>query len=260
MVITSCSSYGRIGAGQPAEFVAAVDGAAGAGTFAWIDVADPVPEDFERVAAEFALHDLAIEDAVEAGQRPKVDRYGHTLVAVFRPGRRDDSGAIVYDELFVAIGDQFVLTVSHGPLEGLLGRAKRRMCEATKIPNRPDAALYAIADVVVDQYVDLLDVDEQAIEAAEAAVFTDRPPEKVGQDLFRLKRDVLRLRQAAEPLVTPIEELVVQRRGPVGEEVRHHLRDVSDHLQSVVGRLEVHRELLTDAFAMNVARCAGAGR
>ncbi len=260
MVITSCSNYGRIGAGQPADFVAVVDGGAGAGTFAWIDVADPVPEDFERFVAEFALPDLAIEDAVEAGQRPKVDRYGHTLVAVFRPGRRDDFGAIVYDELLVAIGDQFVLTVSHGPLEELLDRAKRRMCGAARIPNRPDAALYAIADVVVDDYVHLLDVEEQAIEGTEAAVFAERPSEQVGQDLFRHKRDVLRLRQAVEPLVAPIEELVVQRRGPVGEEVRDHLRDVFDHLRSVVGRLEIHRELLTDAFALNVAWCAGPGR
>ncbi len=215
---------------------------------------DPVDADFDHIAADLRLHELAVEDAIEAGQRPKVERYDDVLVAVFRPARADSLGVIVYDELFVAIGDEFVLTVAHGPLDALLREAKRRMCDTVKIPNNPATALHAIADVVVDGYVHLLRAKEHAIELAEIAVFSERPPGRIGQELFRHKREVLNLWQAAHPLVLPLDELIDERKGLVGDDVREYLRDVSDHLKAIVARLETHRDLLTDAFDVNVAQ------
>ncbi len=253
-MITSSSCYDRTGGSRSVALADAMTEEHAPGTFAWIDVTDPVAGDFDRIAATLQLHELAVEDAIEAGQRPKVERYDDTLVAVFRPARTDDSGVIVYDELFVAIGDQFVLTVAHGPLEELLLVAKRRMCDAVKIPNHPGTALYAIADVVVDGYVQLLRAHEHAIELAEIAVFSERPPRRVGQELFRYKREVLNLWQAAAPLVLPLDELIDDRKGLVGDDVREYLRDVSDHLKTVVAGLETHRDLLTDAFDVNVAQ------
>ena len=253
-MIASSSVFRPSGTGSPVETAEASPWELAEGEFAWVDVTDPVTGDFDRFVARYELHELAIEDAVEAGQRPKVERYGKTLVAVFRRARSDAAGAIVYDELFVAIGDRFVLTVGHGPVSDLLTEAKRRMCDAVRIANRPGTALYAIADVVVDGYVHLLNAKEHSIEQAETSVFTERPPNKVGQDLFRYKREVLNLWQAADPLVAPLDELIDDRRGLVVEEVREYLRDVSDHLKSVVARLETHRDLLTDAFDVNVAQ------
>ena len=246
--------FDRTGGDLPLAVNEAIAAGGASGTFAWIDVTDPVAGDFDRIAAELQLHELAVEDAIEAGQRPKVERYDDTLVAVFRPARTDDAGVIVYDELFVAIGDQIVLTVGHGPLEELLREAKRRMCDAVRIPNHPGTALYAIADVLVDGYVQLLHAKEHAIELAEIAVFGEPPPKRVGQELFRHKREVLNLLQAAGPLVLPLDELIDDRKGLVGDDVREYLRDVSDHLKAVVARLETHRDLLTDAFDVNVAQ------
>ncbi len=253
-VITSSSTYNRTGGSRSTAVAEAVAVQHQPGTFAWIDVTDPVAGDFDHIAAALQLHELAVEDAIEAGQRPKVERYDDTLVAVFRPARVDDAGVVVYDELFVAIGDHFVLTVGHGPLEALLQEAKRRMCEAVRIPNHPGTALYAVADVVVDGYVQLLRAKEHAIELAEIAVFSEQPPRGVGQELFRHKREVLNLWQAAEPLVLPLDELSDDRKDLVGDDVREYLRDVSDHLKAVVARLEAHRDLLTDAFDVNVAQ------
>jgi magnesium transporter len=255
-VIVSCSVYRADGAEQPRSVAMdeIVRGALAPDTFAWVDVTDPVQDDFHVFASEFDLHELAIEDAVEAGQRPKVEQYGDTLVAVFRPARLDHSGSVVYDELFVSIGDQFVLTVAHGPLEQVLEEARRRMLATGRLPNGPGAALHAIADVVVDGYVHLMRAKEHAFELAETAVFSEQPPRRIGQDLFRHKREVLQLWQAGAPLVGPLDALIDDRRSLVGEDVRQYLRDVSDHLKSVVARLETHRDLLTDAFDVNVAQ------
>ena len=253
-MISSCATFRDTGDGEPLEVADCFDAPLAADTFAWVDVTEPVQGDFDRFAAEYGLHELAIEDALEAGQRPKVERYGEATVAVFRPARLDADGAVVYDELFVAIGDQFVLTVSHGPLEGVLARAQQRMRATRRLPNGPGSALHAIADVVVDDYVRLLAAKEHAFELAETAVFSDRPPDRVGQDLFRHKREVLQLWQAAAPLVGPLDALIDERKGLAEDDVRDYLRDVSDHLKSVVAELETHRDLLTDAFDVNVAQ------
>ena len=98
-VITSSSVFDRTGGSASIGIGNAVGDDHPSGTFTWIDVTDPVAADFDRIAADLQLHELAAEDAVEAGQRPKVERYDDTLVAVFRPARLDDAGVIVYDEL-----------------------------------------------------------------------------------------------------------------------------------------------------------------
>ncbi len=126
-MITSSSIFQKTGGSVDLSVDLAAGGAGGSDSFAWIDLTDPVTDDFDRLAGLIERHELAIEDAVEAGQRPKVERYGETLVAVFRPARLDVRGSVVYDELFVAVGDGFVLTVAHGPLQGVVGEARRRM-------------------------------------------------------------------------------------------------------------------------------------
>jgi magnesium transporter len=254
-MISACAIYGPDGVDEPHDVDEAFAEALDPQTFAWVDVTDPVRDDFLLFASEFDLHELAIEDAVEAGQRPKVERYGDTLVAVFRPARLDASGSVVYDELLLVIGEQFVLTVGHGPLDQLLAEARRRMGTTPQLPNGPGAALHAIADVVVDGYVQIMNAKDHAFELAEAAVFSDeRPLRHIGRDLFRHKREVLHLGQAAAPLVVPLDMLADERRSLIDDEVRQYLRDVSDHLKGVVARLETHRDLLTDAFDVNVAQ------
>jgi magnesium transporter len=254
-MIAACAIYRPDGEDEPVPLEQVFTSALAPETFAWVDVTEPVQDDFTVFASEFDLHELAIEDAVEAGQRPKVERYGDTLVAVFRPARLDHSGSVVYDELFVAMGDQFVLTVAHGPLQAMLDEARRRMRATSRLENGPAAALHSIADVVVDGYVSLMAAKEHAFELAETSVFdTEQPARRIGRDLFRHKREVLQLWQAAAPLVDPLDALIDDRRGLVDDDVRQYLRDVSDHLKGVVSRLETHRDLLTDAFDVNVAQ------
>jgi magnesium transporter len=220
---------------------------------AWIGLLRPDEREIASIATEFDLHELAIEDAVQAHQRPKLERYGATLFVVLRAARYDDAREEVdFSELHVFIGDDFVITVRHGDAPDL-GRVRRRMESDPELLARgPEAVLYAILDRVVDDYAPVLDGLEHDIDEIETEVFRGDPA--VSRRIYELSREVIEFQRAAKPLSGMLDGLAAGfAKYGVDPELQQYLRDVSDHVVSVVERIEGFRQLLANILSVNAA-------
>jgi magnesium transporter len=253
-VIVDCAVYeeGRRREGR-LELEDAHEAAQEDGAFVWIGLVEPSAEEFEAVRREFDLHELAVEDAIEAHQRPKVEAYGDVLLVVLKTARwNEERRGIEFGEILVFVGDEFLITVRHGATE--LHDVRLRL------ERRPDflrqgtmAALYAIVDRVVDDYAPVLDQLDAEIRDAEAAVFSPSGSSQV-QRIYEIKREALNLDAAIAPLVDPLGDLAVGRYEQVPGELMTYFRDVYDHLQRLASHVQSYRELLTNVLAANLTQ------
>jgi magnesium transporter len=221
--------------------------------FAWIELQDPTEEEFDSVVREFNLHELAVEDAIQAHQRPKVDVYDEGLLVVLKAARYIESEErVAFGEILVFVGDGFVITVRHGeaPLDHVRLRLEKRP-ELLRLG--PAAALYAIVDHVVDDYGPVIVAFEQDIADVEADVFSDERTTPTKR-IYAVKREVLKLYAAIAPLVEPVERLEESGLALVPDELRPYFRDVEDHLIRYVREVEGFRELLTSVLAANLTQ------
>ncbi|HZC19994.1 MAG TPA: magnesium/cobalt transporter CorA, partial [Rubrobacteraceae bacterium] len=218
---------------------------------AWIGLYRPTEEEFESVAGEFNLHPLAIEDAIKAHQRPKLERYGETLFVVLKAARYlDETETVEFGELHVFVGDDFVVTVRHGEAPAL-GEVRRRLEDEPELLRRgPEAILYAIMDRVVDDYGPVVDGLENDIDEIEAEVFGGNPG--VSRRIYQLSREVIQFQRATKPLVGALEYLVGDEGLELDSEVRRYLRDVEDHVLRVTERVEGFRELISNILEVNL--------
>jgi magnesium transporter len=221
--------------------------------FGWIGLYEPSEEEFESVRREFDLHELAIEDAIQAHQRPKLEVYGDSVLVVLKTARYfDDQDDVELGEILAFVGDGFIITVRHG--ETALHDVRLRVEERPDLLRHgPGAALYAIIDKVVDDYGDVIADLEADIRQVEADVFSQssgNPAERI----YKLKREVLELYGAVAPLVEPIEHLERGHLGFIHDDLRPYFRDVKDHLIRFVRDIEGFRELLTSVLAANLTR------
>jgi magnesium transporter len=219
------------------------------GGIAWIGLYRPTEEEFAAVAREFDLHELAVEDAVHAHQRPKLERYGDTLFCVLRPARYvDESETVEFGELHVFAGPRFVITIRHGGAPDLA--EVRRQLES-----RPDllrrgtvAILHAIMDRVVDDYAPVVAGIENDVDEIEDEVFAGQF--EVSRRVYELLREVIAFQRATRPLPPMLERLMHDR--DVGEEERRYLRDVQDHALRVVEQADAFRQLLQNILNVNL--------
>jgi magnesium transporter len=225
------------------------------GSFVWIGVYEPTEEEFDAVRREFDLHELAVEDAVNAHQRPKVERYGDTLLVVLKTVRwiegEDD---LETGEILLFINRDFVVTVRHGQ--------SRLHDVRLEIENRPDllrygsgAVLYAIVDRIVDDYEPVMQSVESDIQGVEHDMFSpDRtnPAERI----YTMEREVLDLQRAIMPLSPAIDRVARGQYDLIHPELRTYFRDVHDHLLRVSGRIEGFRDLLSSALQANLTQAA----
>jgi magnesium transporter len=223
-------------------------------SFVWIGLHEPTAEELDAVSREFYMHELAVEDAVKAHQRPKIEEYEHTLFIVLKTARyHDDTETVEMGEINLFVGDGFLISVRHGspsPLDSV-----RR-----KIEERPDllrcgpgAVMHAIADRVVDDYSPVLAGIEDDIEEVEVEVFSSgrtNPTERI----YKLKREVLSMHRATAPLVEPLEQLAEGRFPTVHEEIREYFRDVYDHVARANDAVENMREMLNGVLDANTAQ------
>ncbi|WP_225847095.1 magnesium/cobalt transporter CorA [Streptomyces sp. HPF1205] len=201
--------------------------------FVWVGLSEPTAEEFDSVASEFALHPLAVEDALHAHQRPKMEVYSGALFTVLRPLRYDDERATVTtSELMVFIGDGFVVTVRYGH-SATAAEVRRRMEQTPEVLRLgPVAVLYAICDSVVDAYLDIaadLQVDLEELEEQVFAPDGSGSPGLAGV-IYAFKRQVLEFRRATGPLTEPLARLVSGRVPHVNPSAKPFFRDVADHL------------------------------
>jgi len=249
-------------AGGVAETVRRVRRHGGRGGFVWLGPHEPGAEEFEGVAELFGLHPLAVEDAVHAHQRPKLEQYGDVLFAVFKTvtyveHERLTATSEVVDtgELMVFTGPDFVVTVRHGR-HGSLGPLREALeANPEQLAQGPSAVLHALADHVVDDYLTVVDAFQDDIEQVETEVFAPRtrtPPDP-GR-IYQLKRELLELKRAAVPLARPLEALITRPPAVVDPGIRPYFRDVADHLARVTEQINAFDGLIDSILQAHLAQ------
>jgi len=213
----------------------------------WIGLLEPSLELLARVQAQLGLHDLAIEDAGNSHQRPKVEQYGDALFIVARTAQLVD-GRIAFGETHIFVGRGYVVSVRHGVSTSYA--AVRQRCEACPkvLSNGEDYILYAIIDFIVDNYMPVLESIHAEVEKLEDQVLAETLQQGEVHRLYMLRRDLLRLRNAAVPLVEVCKRLEHNDVRPIEETMRPLFRDVTDHVHRVEEEINSLREVLAFAF------------
>lgn len=220
-------------------------------SMAWIGLYRPTPEQLLAAARQFDLHELAVEDAILAHQRPKLERYGDTLFVVLRAARyMDERERVDFGELHIFCGPTFVLTVRHSESPDL-SKVRTRMENTPDLLRLgPEAVLYAILDAVVDGYSPVLAGLQNDIDEIETEVFSGDP--KVSRRIYELTREVIEFQRATKPLLGLLQQLTSGFvKYHTDEELQKYLRDVADHATTVVERADGFRELLGNILTVN---------
>jgi magnesium transporter len=262
-VIVDCAIYrdGHRTEG-PEDFSDALDEARAAGGFVWIGLYEPSEKEFDLVTEEFGLHPLAVEDALKAHQRPKLEVYDDSLFLVLKPVVYEPKSDVVSTgEVMIFLGDCFVVTVRHG--EGSpLGAVRRRLeHEPEMLGKGPTAVLYAISDAVVDHYLDVATELQTDLEELETDVFSpDGGSSRYSASrIYNFKRQILEFRRATGPLALPLTRLAGTGQFGmsvpfVADKARPFFRDVNDHLTRVNESVEALDRLVSDILSAHLAQ------
>ncbi len=219
--------------------------------FAWIGLYEPNEEEFESVTGEFDLHELAVEDAIKAHQRPKIERYGNSVFVVLKSARYiDETETVEFGEIHAFVGPGFIITVRHGEASELHEVRERLENEPDLLRRGPSAVLYAIMDQVVDDYAPVSDGLETDIDEIEAEVFGGNAA--VSRRIYALSREVIGFRRATHPLNEVLERLIEGEVYDVDPELQRYLRDVQDHALRTTEQVEAFRELLSNILSVNL--------
>ncbi|MDQ1020411.1 magnesium and cobalt transport protein CorA [Streptomyces afghaniensis] len=229
--------------------------------FVWLGLHEPTDREFAGIAELFDLHPLAVEDAVEAHQRPKLERYGETLFAVFKTvcyveheELTATSEVVNTGEIMVFVGKDFVITVRHGR-HGSLGPLREELeSDPGQLAKGPSAVLHAIADHVVDDYLTVTDSVHEDIDQVEADVFAETGARADPGRIYQLKRELLELKRAVVPLSRPLEDLATRPIRAVDPEIQAYFRDVSDHLLRAKEQIASFDELLNSILQAHLAQ------
>jgi magnesium transporter len=228
-----------------------------AGSFVWIGLHEPSHEEFESVRDEFDLHPLAVDDAVTAHQRPKLEVYDDDLFVVLKTARYNDrTETVEFAELQLFIGASYVVTVRHGVASALAEVRRTIEADLERIRCGPMAVLHAVIDRVVDDYVPVIDGLDNDMAEIEAEVFAADRPRGLdpSQRIFKLKREVLEFHRNTEPLLEPLGRLAAGQLPGAHPELGSYFRDVEDHLTREVSAIAHARDLLSDALDANLAQ------
>ncbi|MEV7073527.1 magnesium/cobalt transporter CorA [Streptomyces sp. NPDC093990] len=246
----------------PEDLSDALDQARSGGGFVWIGLHEPSENEFDHVTKEFGLHPLAVEDALKAHQRPKLEVYDDSLFVVLKPVVYEpDSDTVSTGEVMLFLGDGFVVTVRHGvgsPLKAVRDRLEQ---EPKLLGKGPTAVLYAVADAVVDHYLEVATELGTDLEELEAEVFSPDGggSRNTASRIYTFKRQILEFRRATVPLSMPLTRLAgVGAYGGtvpfVNEKARPFFRDVNDHLARVNESVEGLDRLVSDVLSAHLAQ------
>jgi magnesium transporter len=224
------------------------------GAFTWIGLYEPTEEEFDSIRREFDLHELAVEDAIHAHQRPKLEVYGDMVFIVLKTARYVDPEEVVrLGEILIFLGHDFIITVRHGEASELRDVRHGLEEDPELLAHGPGAVLHAIVDKVVDDYSPALIGLGDDIDEIENQVFSDERANPA-QRIYRLKQEVLEFSHAVGPLVDPVDHLAKGRYEVIHPEVRTYFRDVNDHLLRTHEQLESYRDMLTSVLSANLAQ------
>jgi len=222
--------------------------------FVWLGLYEPEKEILRAVQQQFGLHDLAVEDAYNAHQRPKLELYQDSVFVVLRTAHLTPAPRhLDFGETHIFLGKNYLVTVRHGSMRSHIG--VRHRCETTPhlLAKGPGYVLYALMDFVVDQYLPIVQQIEQEIEELEDSIFGAAASGGVTARVYALKRDLLALRRAVSPLVEVCNRLMRFELPHIPEDTRVYFRDVYDHIVRLNETIDVQRELLTTALEAHLS-------
>lgn len=221
------------------------------GAFAWIGLYRPGAQQLNALAEEFSLHPLAIEDAIDAHQRPKLERFGETLFVVLSAARYLESvEEVEFSELHIFLGARFVITARHGECPDLQAVRERLEHRPVELALGPEAVLFTIIDQVVDEYGPVIAGLENDVVEIEEEVFAGDP--EVSKRIYFLTREVIDFQRATNALAEIISELDFGfEKYQTDPDLQKYLRATTDHLQHVIDRTNEIRQLLRDMLAVN---------
>ncbi|MEU3745933.1 MULTISPECIES: magnesium and cobalt transport protein CorA [Streptomyces] len=229
--------------------------------FVWIGLHEPDEKEFTGLAELFGLHPLAVEDAVNAHQRPKVEEYDGVLFAVFKTVRYVEheeltatSEVVDSGELMAFVGPDFVITIRHGG-HGSLGPLREALEDLPEqLAKGPSAVLHAMADHVVDDYLAVADAVQDDLDAIESAVFSEQADRRDAGRIYQLKRELLELKRAVTPLGRPLQHLATRPMPLIDPDIRAYFRDVTDHLARVSEQVTSFDALLDSILQAHLAQ------
>ena len=235
------------------------DAASDEGDFIWVGLHEPTSEELDEVAKLFELHPLAVEDALHAHQRPKLEVYGGDLFVVLKTARYvEDDERVEFAEIQAFVGENYIVTVRHGAASALADVRAMLEDEPAHLVHGPTAVLHAIVDRVVDDYEPVIAGLDNDMREIELEVFSDdhgrgNDPSK---RIYQLKREVLDFHRHTKPLLEGLDRLQTGSIRLCVPELCSYFRDVADHLLKVVGEIEHFADLLSDALDANLAQAA----
>ncbi|MDX1582224.1 MAG: magnesium/cobalt transporter CorA [Thermoanaerobaculia bacterium] len=223
--------------------------------FVWIGLHEPNDKEFEEVRRIFSLHELAVEDAIHAHQRPKLEYYGDTLFLVLKTLRYVDSEEVIEaGEILIFFARKFIIVVRHGQASQL--SSVRAMLDQSPdlLELGPAAVMHAIVDRVIDDYQPVIAGVAQDIDELEEQVFSIEKEENTAARIYYLKREVLEFHRATAPLVNPLNHLSTQSTPLIPSAVRNYFRDVYDHVLRINEKVDSFRDLLTSILEAHLAQ------
>ena len=233
---------------------------AGNEAFVWIGLHEPDHRQMQTIADVFGLHELAVEDAVHAHQRPKLERYDNTLFLVLKTIIYVEHESVAKareivetGEIMIFVGPDFVVTVRHGDHGGLAGVRKRMDSAPANCALGPYAVMHAIADHVVDSYLEVTDLVEYDIDAMEENVFSPTSTTDI-EHIYLLKREVVEMRRAVGPLTLALQRIGSDHNDLISKEVRRYMRDVLDHNTQASDRVAAYDEVLSSLVQAAVGK------
>ncbi len=224
------------------------------GDFVWVGLHEPNEEELQTVEEEFGLHPLAVEDAFTAHQRPKLERYEHTLFLTLKSlWYVDENDAVETGEINMFVGDDFVITVRHGSGSELHSARRDLEAKTTVLTHGPSAVVYAVCDRVVDGYLSVMNALEEDVDEVETSVFSAQRTNDSAR-IYTLKREIAEARRAVLPLREPMRRFATGSVPGIDEASAPFFRDVLDHLNRVAETVDGLDQLLSTAFDAHLAQ------
>jgi magnesium transporter len=224
------------------------------GDFVWVGLHEPSEEELATVEEEFGLHPLAVEDAFTAHQRPKLERYEHTLFLTLKSlWYVDAHDAVETGEINMFVGTDFVITVRHGSGSELHSARRDLEAKAGVLTHGPSAVVYAVCDRVVDGYLSVMNALEEDVDEVETSVFS---PQRTNDSarIYTLKREIAEVRRAVLPLREPMRRFATGAVPGIEEGSAPFFRDVLDHLSQAAETVDGLDQLLSTAFDAHLAQ------
>lgn len=251
--VVNCAAYGADGVRRDIPLDAISDVlAVDDGSFVWVGMYEPDEDLLDKLQEEFELHDLAVEDAHHAHQRPKIEAYGNSLFIAVHTAQLLD-GHIRFGETHAFIGPRYLVTVRHGASTSYAPARARMERNPELLSHGPGAALYAVLDLIVDNYMPIVDAFSQGLNELEHEVFSAEFRTDTVRELYDLKRELTRLRMAVAPLQDILVQIGRARSGLIDDEMQLYIRDVHDHVVRINETTDTLREMLTAAVSVNLS-------